>query len=363
MPTGHRFRPTELHHFVTTLFTQLGSTPTEAALVADHLIAANLAGHDSHGVGMIPSYVKSHSEGFLQLNRHASVMKDAGAVVTLDGNAGFGQVIAHEAMQLGIEKAKQHGLAAVALRNAHHIGRIGYWAEQCAAQGLISIHFVSVVGDPMVAPFRGKDSRFGTNPLCVVFPREGHPPLLLDYATSAIAFGKTRVAWHKGEAVPVGSLIDSRGEPTTDPAVMQTSPLGALLTFAQHKGYALATLCEVLGGAVSGGQTTHQDSLQGCVDAIFNCMTTIILSPEAFDAPQMQRETEAFIDWCKQSPHDADTPILAPGEWEAANRQQRLANGIPLDASSWQAICAAARQAGMSQETLNQLQQNMEVNA
>ncbi len=92
-------------------------------------------------------------------------------------------------------------MAAIALRNAHHVGRIGYWAEQCAAAGLISIHFVSVIGDPMVAPFRGKDSRFGTNPLCVVFPRAGHPPLLLDYATSAIAFGKTRVARHKGEAV------------------------------------------------------------------------------------------------------------------------------------------------------------------
>ncbi|WP_180350075.1 Ldh family oxidoreductase, partial [Salmonella enterica] len=109
--------------------------------------------------------------------------------------------------------------------------------------------------------FRGKDSRFGTNPLCVVFPRAGHPPLLLDYATSAIAFGKTRVAWHKGEAVAPGCLIDAEGRPTTDPAVMQTSPLGALLTFAQHKGYALATLCEVLGGALSGGQTTHQESL------------------------------------------------------------------------------------------------------
>jgi uncharacterized oxidoreductase len=183
----------------------------EATLVADHLIAANLAGHDSHGVGMIPSYVKSHAGGFLQLNRHATVTKDAGAVVTLDGNAGFGQVVAHEAMQLGIEKAKQHGMAAIALRNAHHVGRIGYWAEQCAAAGLISIHFVSVIGDPMVAPFRGKDSRFGTNPLCVVFPREGHPPLLLDYATSAIAFGKTRVAWHKGEAVAPGCLIDAEG--------------------------------------------------------------------------------------------------------------------------------------------------------
>ncbi|VEC53989.1 Malate dehydrogenase [Klebsiella aerogenes] len=116
MPTGHRFLATDLHQFVVSLFTHLGSTPGEATLVADHLIAANLAGHDSHGVGMIPSYVKSHAGGFLQLNRHATVTKDAGAVVTLDGNAGFGQVVAHEAMQLGIEKAKQHGMAAIALR-------------------------------------------------------------------------------------------------------------------------------------------------------------------------------------------------------------------------------------------------------
>ena len=139
MQTGHRFQATDLHQFVKTLFTHMGSSPTEASLIADHLIAANLAGHDSHGVGMIPSYVRSHAQGYLQLNRHASVMKDAGAVVTLDGNGGFGQVVAHEAMQIGIEKAKQHGLAAVALRNAHHIGRIGYWAEQCAAAGMISI--------------------------------------------------------------------------------------------------------------------------------------------------------------------------------------------------------------------------------
>ncbi|MBN0408637.1 Ldh family oxidoreductase, partial [Pseudomonas aeruginosa] len=108
---------------------------------------------------------------------------------------------------------------------------------------------------------------------------------------------------------------------------------------AQHKGYALATLCEVLGGALSGGQTTHQESLQTSVDAIFNCMTTVILRPDAFDAPDSQAQTEAFIAWCKQSPHDADAPVLAPGEWEAANREARLAQGIPLDAGSWQALC------------------------
>ncbi|MDP1491664.1 Ldh family oxidoreductase, partial [Klebsiella pneumoniae] len=93
------------------------------------------------------------------------------AVVTLDGNAGFGPVVAHEAMQLGIEKAKQHGLAAIALRTAHHVGRIGYWAEQCAAAGLLSIPCVSVIGAPLVAPGRGKTSRVGTHPLCVVCPR------------------------------------------------------------------------------------------------------------------------------------------------------------------------------------------------
>ena len=168
MPTGHRFLATDLHQFVVSLFTHLGSTPGEATLVADHLIAANLAGHDSHGVGMIPSYVKSHAGGFLQLNRHATVTKDAGAVVTLDGNAGFGQVVAHEAMQLGIEKAKQHGMAAIALRNAHHVGRIGYWAEQCAAAGLISIHFVSVIGDRPVPregqPLRHQPAVRGVSP-------------------------------------------------------------------------------------------------------------------------------------------------------------------------------------------------------
>lgn len=271
MNSGHRFHVPTLHAFIQAVFHQMGSNDQEARLVADHLIASNLAGHDSHGIGMIPSYIRSFSLGHLQINRHAKVVKDAGAVITLDGDCAFGQVAAHEAITLGIEKARQHGIAAVALHNSHHIGRIGYWAEQCAAAGFVSVHFVSVVGIPMVAPFHGRDSRFGTNPFCVVFPRKNTFPLLLDYATSAIAFGKTRVAWHKGEPVAPGCLIDVEGMPTTDPAVMQVSPLGSLLTFAEHKGYALAAMCEIMGGALSGGKTTHEESLQTSPDAIINC--------------------------------------------------------------------------------------------
>lgn len=163
MESGHRFDAQTLHSFIQAVFRQMGSEEQEAKLVADHLIAANLAGHDSHGIGMIPSYVRSWSQGHLQINHHAKIVKEAGAAVTLDGDRAFGQVAAHEAMALGIEKAHQHGIAAVALHNSHHIGRIGYWAEQCAAAGFVSIHFVSVVGIPMVAPFHGRDSRFGTN--------------------------------------------------------------------------------------------------------------------------------------------------------------------------------------------------------
>lgn len=361
MNSGHRFHAPTLHAFIQAVFHHMGSDEREAQLVADHLIAANLAGHDSHGIGMIPSYIRSFSQGHLQINRHAKVVKDAGAVVTLDGDCAFGQVAAHEAIALGIEKTRKYGIAAVALHNSHHIGRIGYWAEQCAAAGFVSVHFVNVVGIPMVAPFHGRDSRFGTNPFCVVFPRKNAFPLLLDYATSAIAFGKTRVAWHKGEPVAPGCLIDAAGVPTTDPAVMQESPLGSLLTFAQHKGYALAAMCEIMGGALSGGKTTHEASLQNSADAIINCMTTIIINPELFGAPDCDNQISAFEKWVKASPHAEAEPVLLPGEWEVNTREERLAQGIPLDAGSWQAICDAARQAGMPEAVLQAFRQQLEL--
>lgn len=110
MESGHRFDAQTLHSFIQAVFRQMGSEEQEAKLVADHLIAANLAGHDSHGIGMIPSYVRSWSQGHLQINHHAKTVKEAGAAVTLDGDRAFGQVAAHEAMALGIEKAHQHGI-------------------------------------------------------------------------------------------------------------------------------------------------------------------------------------------------------------------------------------------------------------
>src|ERR1700712_576079 len=342
-----RISRTSLHAYVSAIWTHAGSTPREAQLVADHLVMANMSGHDSHGVGMIPRYMAALGDGELKLNTHAEIVRDVGAVLTIDGRKGFGQVVAYEAMEHGIERAQKLGVCAVGLRNAHHIGRIGHWAEQCAAAGLVSFHFVNVAGDPLVAPFGGIDRRFGTNPFCAAFPREGREPLVLDFATSGIAYGKTRVAYNKGVKVAPGLLIDHAGEPTIEPSTMHEAPFGSLLPFGTHKGFGLAAMCEIFGGALSGGYTTHESTLDK-TNAIINCMTTVIIDPNAFDAPNIQAEADAFVDWVKASPLSAGTDrIMVPGEPELARREQLLSEGVPIDPTTWQQIADAAAASGM----------------
>jgi uncharacterized oxidoreductase len=211
----------------------------------------------------------------------------------------------------------------------------------------VSFHFVNVAGDPLVAPFGGIDRRFGTNPFCAAFPREGQTPLVLDFATSGIAYGKTRVAYNKGVKVAPGYLIEHDGTPTVEPKVMHEEPFGSLLPFGLHKGFGLAAMCEILGGALSGGYTTRESTLQK-TSAIINCMTSVILDPNAFDAPAAQAEAEAFVEWVKASPLQAGVErIYAPGEPEDARRAERGANGVPIDPTTWQQIRDAAAASGM----------------
>ena len=347
-----------LHAFVVAIWRAAGSEAREATLVADHLVAANLAGHDSHGVGMIPRYVLSCREGELKLNAHARVVRDAGAVLTIEGDRGFGQVVAFEAMERGIERAKSLGVCALGLRNAHHIGRIGHWAEQCARAGLVSFHFVNVAGDPLVAPFGGIDRRFGTNPFCAAFPRAGRFPLVLDFATSAIAAGKVRVAYNKGVEVPEGALIDHEGRPTRDPgALFDGAQHGALRAFggaiAGHKGSGLAAMCEILAGALTGGFTTHAQTIVTS-HAIVNCMMSVIVDPAAFDAPSQESEAQAFVEWLKATRREPGVDeVLLPGEREIATRRTRGEHGIPVDATSWAQIVDAARAVGVSETAIS----------
>ncbi len=326
--------PDRLHGWVADLFRAAGSSETEARLTADHLVDANLTGHDSHGVGMIPKYVTAFAHGKLKLNQTIRIVMDSGSMLTVDGGRGLGQSVTHQAMGLAIERARTHGVCVMGLRNSHHLGRVGHWAEQAIAAGLVSIHFTNANSSYAVAPHGGAEARFVTNPFTVGIPRRDREPLLLDFATSAIAHGKARVAYNKGVPVPPNAMIDADGLPTTNPAALFESPMGALLTFAGHKGYALAMVCEMLGAALTGGETSRPDGEDPSI-RVWNNMLTIVFDPAKIGSlDAFEKESAAFEDWVRSArTAPGATGILMPGDPERASRKARAA-GIAIDAQT-----------------------------
>jgi len=325
-----------------------GSAEAEADLVAEHLVQANLAGHDSHGVGMIPAYVRHLQAGLVVPNTRAKVVKDDGAILMFDGARGYGRAVAGEAMAAAIARCRQMGVVAMTLANSHHIGRVGAYGEIASAAGLVSLHFVNVTDHRgLVAPFRGTDARFSTNPVCIALPgTEQHPPLLLDMATSAVAMGKIRVARNEGKPVAEGMLIDSGGKPTRDPNVMYGDPLGALLTFGGHKGYALAVVTELLAGALSGGPTIQPGNARR--GGTVNNMFAVLVDPARLAGVDwLRREIDGFVDYVKASPPaDPTAPVLVPGDPERMARDERARSGIYVDATTWDEILQAGEKLG-----------------
>jgi uncharacterized oxidoreductase len=291
---------------------------------------------------MVFPYVRSLKAGELQLNQRITVVTDSGSLLVVDGNRGIGQSIAHQTMQVAIERARDNGVAIVGLRNSHHIGRVGHWAEEAIAAGMASIHFTNVVSRALVTPHGGGQARFGTNPLTVGLPRRDAPPILLDFASSAIAVGKVRVAYNRKAQVPAGALIDHEGKATTNPAVMYEEPLGALLTAAGHKGYALAMVCDLLGSAIFGGATPQPKRLR--VPGLYNNMLAIVFDPSRFGAAEhFERETREFIEYVQSARRtDPDAPIEVPGDAERRYRKER-ATALPVDAGTLRTLDDAAR--------------------
>jgi uncharacterized oxidoreductase len=330
-----------------------GSSEAEVEAVAGNLIEANLSGHDSHGIGMLPRYAEAYLEGGLKPNTHLRTVHDAGALLRLDGGAGFGQVIGQEAMALGVARARVHGSCIVALGNSHHLGRIGAWAEQVAAAGLVSLHFVNVIARGIVAPFGGSDARFGTNPFCAGVPLTGREPVILDFATSVIAQGKTRVAMNKGELVPPDHLIDDQGRPTREPRFTVVPPFGALLAFGGHKGSGLAVMCELLGGALASGMTQRDNDISQ--RRVLNGMFSVLVDPAVLgERADFEREALAFIDWVKASPpREGFEAVQMAGEPERGKRKQRSAEGVPVDGTTWQEILDAAGKLGLDAAAVN----------
>ena len=342
-----------LTELATRIFVAAGSGESEARETAAHLVTANLKGHDSHGVGMVPAYVNNIRNGNLKPDAHAHVIRDQGAVLLVDGGFGFGQVVGRESTELALERVKETGIVCAGVRNCHHLGRIGTYGEICGEAGYVSIHFVNVVGHPpQVSPYGGRERRMTTNPFCCVIPRPDAEPLVLDMATSAIALGKVRGAQMKGEPVPDGALVDHEGVPTTDPAVMFQEPFGSLGPFGAHKGYGLAVMCELLGGALAGEWTAQPEHERGV--NIVNHMLMFVLDPTAFGGVEhFHHEVREMVDYLHgTTPARGIDRVRVPGEPEQETRATRLAEGIPIDDNTWAGILKAAEVAEMDESEI-----------
>ena len=345
-----------LQSFVADIFRQEGCPTEESERIALYLVRSNLAGHDSHGVIRVPRYVRWLREGHLVPGRVPTVVSDSESFALLDAGYGFGQTAGPEAVDLGIRKAARDGVAVIALRHSGHLGRIGEWAERAAAAGLVSVHFVNVAGSVLVAPFGAVSRRFSTAPFSIGYPVPGGEPIILDFATSAVAEGKVLVAAQGGRPLPEGCLIEPDGRLSADPDTLYGPPdstgirdasvgPGAIRAFGEHKGSGLALMCELLAGALTGS---------GCCGpgprAFCNGMLSIYMSPGFFGSEDaFAAETRGYLAYFKSaSPAAPDGEVLLPGEPERRTRAKRLAEGIPLPDDVWAAICATAAACGVT---------------
>ncbi len=347
----------QVEHFVTRIFAAAGCDQAEAHRISTHLLDANLAGHDSHGVARVPRYVEWLQAGYVLKGQSVQTITDGGSFLLLDGLFGFGQTVAPQAVRMGIERAQQHGIAVVGLRNAGHIGRVGAYSEMAIEAGLLSVHFVNVAGSVLVAPFGGTERRFSTAPISIGVPLPGRP-LILDFATSLVAEGKVLVASNGGKALPADALIEPDGTLSGDPHTLYghydtigprnpANGRGAIRAFGEHKGSGLAFMCEMLAGALTGGGTSGPVEARG---RIANGMLSFYVSPKHFGTQaEFEEAGRAYVDWIvSTTPAEAGHPVLAPGDKEATTKADRLANGVPLQPDTWDSILDTARRLGIN---------------
>lgn len=317
------------------LFVAAGTPAHIAEAVAEILVNANLAGHDSHGVLRVPAYLRDIERGHLDPAAEPAILHESRAAFRLDGRHGFGHYTARQAMRQAIERARLSETCAVTLVRAGHIGRLGEYAEEAARAGCIGM--ITVGGGSRegggVLPHGGAQGRLGTNPIAVGVPTGDETPFILDFATSVIADGKVRVARGRGDDLPPGCIVDRHGNPSVKVADYDDG--GFLLPFGAHKGSALSLLTCLLGGLAG-----TFDPERGAMGGAF----MQVIDVRAFtDLAQYQRGVRAFLDGIKATPPAPGvSEVLVPGDFEQRSRAARLARGIEVPDS----VCREIREWG-----------------
>jgi len=323
------------------VFVAAGTPEDLAEVVTDHLVNANLAGHDSHGVIRIPSYVETIKRGALDPTARPSIALDKGPTILVDGNWAFGQVTGRFAIDLAVKRAKEQGIALVGIVHANHIGRVGEYPTLAAERGVAA--FVTVGGlGKSVAPFGGGRGALGTNPISFGFPAAGRSPFLVDFATSMVAGGKVMVARAKREPLPAGSMIDEKGEPSQDAEKYFAG--GALLPFGGHKGYGLSLVSALFSGVLTQAAHATAGGKRGGGGVLM-----VAIDSGAFgSADQVAADADALLAKMQETPPAAGVvEVLVPGEPESRSRERRQRDGVPVVEATWEEIKVTAESVGV----------------
>src|SRR5499433_2701844 len=335
----------DLERLSADIFAARGVPRADAVWIAALLVRANLRGHDSHGVIRVPQYCAALAVGHLNATPKIALVVDTPSVAVLDGDFGFGQVVARRGAELAVERGRAHGLAAIALRRTSHVGRLADYAETIAQAGLIAMLWANAKSGLNVAPWGGSGKRLGTNPHAIAIPGpRGTVAMSHDFASSVWAEGKLRVKFNRGETVPPGIMLNGRGEPSTDPKEFYGQPPGSLLTAGAHKGYGLSLAIEILGGILSGTGAASAEK-----DKFANGTLIVAVDPARFlPSEDFHAQISALFAWVRAAaPTAGSSEILIPGEPEARTEQARRVEGIAVDDETWRQIEACAQEVGL----------------
>jgi LDH2 family malate/lactate/ureidoglycolate dehydrogenase len=338
--------PEPLQRLLGAALQAVGAGAGQAATVARHMVGANLAGHDSHGVQLLPTYIDRVQRGDIVPGAPYEVLDETPTTARVDGHWGFGQVVSERAMALAIAKAQGARVAAVTVVRQAHVGRVADYPLLAARAGLIGIMCCdSGRTAKQVVPFGGREPRLGTNPLCIALPSDLEAPVFIDMATSAAAANKIAVYRNRGQQLPPGWIVDRDGNPSTDPEDYAAG--GALLPVGGgqgHKGYGLGFMIEVFTGVLTGLGFGVDPSGRHNDGALL-----LVLDPGAFRAAETFRaEVAAFARYVKATPPAPGfEEVLYPGELEWRTEQERRRHGIPVDEATWSAVSRTADSLGL----------------
>lgn len=324
-----------------------GAPAAHAGLVAHSLVAANLRGVDSHGVQLLTFYLEQMRDGRIDPCARGEVQSESGATLIYDGGNGFGQVVADAACRHAVRLGREHGAGIVSVRESNHFGAAAYWAQTISGQGFLAIAMCNA--SPSVAPWQGKDPRWGTNPICMSLPGPNQGGWLLDMATTTVAMGKIYKAGLSGwPEIPPGWAMDSEGTATTSTAAALS---GLLMPLGGYKGSGLAMMVEILCGVLSGGAIASElGGLRVKTRPFRVSHFFLALDVGRFMAPaEFFARVERLVAMAKSSaPATGYDEVLVAGEPEWRIEAVRSREGVPLTDGVWDALARHAAGLGVA---------------